>query len=96
MKEEFLNLLRSVKREGIDDLIRFIENTDFFTAPASTRFHGDHAGGLVEHSMKVYEILQEKVKNAPIALNITPDTMKIEQLLHNMCKANLYKNNNGD
>ena len=37
MKEEFLNLLRSVKREGIDDLIRFIENTDFFTAPASTR-----------------------------------------------------------
>lgn len=49
MKEEFLNLLRSVKREGIDDLIRFIENTDFFTAPASTRFHGDHAGGLVEH-----------------------------------------------
>ena len=52
MKEEFLNLLRSVKREGIDDLIRFIENTDFFTAPASTRFHGDYAGGLVEHSMK--------------------------------------------
>ena len=47
MKEEFLNLLRSVKREGIDDLIRFIESTDFFTAPASTRFHGDHAGGLV-------------------------------------------------
>ncbi|MFR1739012.1 MAG: hypothetical protein ACLSWB_00760 [Clostridia bacterium] len=47
MKEEFLNLLRSVKREGIDDLIRFIENTDFFTSPASTRFHGDHASGLV-------------------------------------------------
>ena len=35
MKEEFLNLLRQVKREGIDDLIQFIEKTDFFKAPAS-------------------------------------------------------------
>ena len=91
MKEEFLNLLRSVKREGIDDLIRFIENTDFFTAPASTRFHGDYAGGLVEHSMKVYEILQEKVKNAPIALNIPTETLIIVPLLHDLCKANFYK-----
>ena len=91
MKEEFLNLLRSVKREGIDDLIRFIESTDFFTAPASTRFHGDHAGGLVEHSMKVYEILQEKVKNAPIALNTPTETLIIVPLLHDLCKANFYK-----
>ena len=91
MKEEFLNLLRSVKREGIDDLIRFIESTDFFTAPASTRFHGDHAGGLVEHSMKVYEILQEKVKNAPIALNTPPETLIIVPLLHDLCKINCYK-----
>ena len=91
MKEEFLNLLRSVKREGIDDLIRFIESTDFFTAPASTRFHGDHAGGLVEHSMKVYEILQEKVKTAPIALNTPPETLIIVPLLHDLCKANFYK-----
>ena len=64
MKEEFLKLLRTVKRDGIEDLIKFLESTDFFTAPASTRFHGDFAGGLVEHSMKVYEILVEKVKNA--------------------------------
>ena len=64
MKEEYLKLLRSVKREGMEDLIKFLESTDFFTAPASTRFHGDFAGGLVEHSMKVYEILVEKVKTA--------------------------------
>ena len=57
MKEEFLNLLRSVKREGIDDLIRFIESTDFFTAPASTRFHGNYEGGLLEHSLNVYHLL---------------------------------------
>ena len=42
MKEEFLKLLRQVKREGIEDLINFLEKSDFFTAPASTRFHGNH------------------------------------------------------
>ena len=91
MKEEFLNLLRSVKREGIDDLIRFIESTDFFTAPASTRFHGSYEGGLLEHSMKVYEILDYKVKNCFIDMNIKEDTIKIIALLHDICKANFYK-----
>ena len=42
MKEEFLKLLRTVNREGIEDLIQFLEKSDFFKAPASTRFHGDH------------------------------------------------------
>ena len=91
MKDEFLKILRTVKRDGIEDLIKFMESTDFFTAPASTRFHGNHAGGLVEHSIKVYEILQEKVKNAPINLNTPEDTLKIVPLLHDICKANFYK-----
>jgi len=91
MKEEFLNILKTVKREGIEELIKFLENTDFFTAPASTRFHGDYAGGLVEHSMKVYEILVEKVKNASIKLDVSEDTLKIVALLHDICKANFYK-----
>ena len=47
MKEEFLKILRTVNRDGLEDFIKFLESTDFFTAPASTRFHGDHAGGLV-------------------------------------------------
>ena len=62
MKEEFLNLLKSTNREGMDKLIDFIEKTDFFKAPASTRFHGDYEGGLLEHSLKVYDILENKVK----------------------------------
>ena len=62
MKEKYLELLKTVKREGIEELIDFIEKTDFFRAPASTRFHGDHEGGLVEHSLKVYEILKHKVE----------------------------------
>ena len=62
MKEEFLAKLKTVKREGIEELIHFLEKSDFFIAPASTRFHGDHEGGLVEHSLKVYEILKHKVE----------------------------------
>ena len=42
MKEQFLELLKTVKREGIEELISFLEKSDFFVAPASTRFHGDH------------------------------------------------------
>ena len=61
MKEQFLELLKSVQREGIEELIKFIENSDFFTAPASTKFHGDYEGGLLEHSLKVYDILCENV-----------------------------------
>ena len=91
MKEEFLKILRTVNREGIEDLIKFLESTDFFTAPASTRFHGNYAGGLVEHSMKVYEILVEKVKNSSKKIEVSEDTLKIVALLHDVCKANFYK-----
>ncbi len=91
MKEEFIELLKSTKREGIENLISFLEKTDFFEAPASTRFHGDYKGGLLEHSMKVYEIFKEKVKNASIEINVPEDTIIITALLHDICKTNFYK-----
>lgn len=91
MKEQFIELLKSTNREGIDNLINFLEKTDFFEAPASTRFHGDYKGGLLEHSMKVYEIFKEKVKNASIEINAPEDTIIITALLHDICKANFYK-----
>ena len=81
MKEEFINLLLSTKREGIEDVIAFLEKTDFFIAPASTKFHGSYEGGLLEHSMKVYEILKEKVKHLPIELEISDDTVKINSFV---------------
>ena len=74
MKEEFKKLLLSVNREGMDNLLEFIDATDFYTAPASTRFHGCYEGGLLEHSMKVYEILKEKVKHTSIELEVSEDT----------------------
>ena len=91
MKEQFIELLKSSKREGIDNLINFLEKTDFFEAPASTRFHGDYKGGLVEHSMKVYEILKHKVETNIEPLEINPETLILVPLLHDLCKANFYK-----
>ena len=91
MKEEFIQLLRSTKREGIEDLINFIEKTDFYTAPASTRFHGSYEGGLLEHSMKVYEILKHKAKSNIMNMEWQDDTIIISALLHDICKVNFYK-----
>ena len=91
MKEEFINLLRSTNREGIEDLISFLEKTDFYTAPASTRYHGDFEGGLLEHSMKVYEIFKNKVEHNIMGLNWSDDTLIIMALLHDICKVNFYK-----
>ena len=83
MKEEFIKLLRETNREGIEELIDFLNKSDFFEAPASTRFHGCYKGGLLEHSMKVYEILKTKTEDSP--------SVKIIALLHDICKANFYK-----
>ncbi len=91
MKEEFIELLKSTKRENIDKLIEFIEKTDFFKAPASTRFHGNYEGGLLEHSMKVYEILKHKVKNSVISMDVKDESLIVIALLHDICKVNYYK-----
>ena len=91
MKEEFISLLRSTNREGIEEIIQFLEKSDFYKAPASTRFHGSFEGGLLEHSMKVYEILKHKVKNSVLDLNVSDDTLIIIALLHDICKVNFYK-----
>lgn len=91
MKEEFIRLLKSTKRENIDKLIEFIEKTDFYKAPASTRFHGNYEGGLLEHSMKVYEILKNKIKNSIINIDVPDESIIIIALLHDICKVNYYK-----
>ena len=84
-----INLLSTIDREGIKDVISFLEKSDFFTAPASTKFHGAYEGGLLEHSLKVYEILKKKLSDNN--MNISEDTIKIVALLHDICKANFYK-----
>ena len=92
MKEEFITLLKSVNREGIDKLIAYIEKTDFFKAPASTKFHGNYEGGLLEHSLNVYHILKEKLSHKPYSeiVQVSEDTIILITLLHDLCKTNYY------
>ncbi len=49
-KQQYIELLTATQRKGMDKLLAWLESTDFFTAPASTRFHGAYEGGLLEHS----------------------------------------------
>ena len=86
MKEEFIRLLQSTSREGMDKLLDFLEKSDFYKAPASTRFHGNYEGGLLEHSMKVYEIFKEKIARSNF--NTPEDSVIISALLHDICKTN--------
>jgi len=90
-KQKFLDLLRQVRRPGTEDLIAFLEESDFFTAPASSIYHGNYEGGLVEHSLKVYEILCHKVKHAIISIQPTDETLILIALLHDLCKTNVYQ-----
>ena len=54
-REEFLTLCRNnIHRDGLEDLLSWLQKSDFFTAPASTKYHGAYEGGLCEHSMDVY------------------------------------------
>ena len=91
--EEFESLLLSTKREGIEDLLEFIRKSDFYTAPASTRFHSCHEGGLLEHSLNVYKCLKEKENNimwAEVYKDIPEESLIICALLHDLCKSYFY------
>ena len=85
-KTEIKRLLQTVNREGMDKLIDFLERTDFYTAPASTRFHNNFEGGLAEHCLNVYRALKE-LTNGQWA----EETLIVVGLLHDICKVNNYK-----
>jgi hypothetical protein len=83
------NLLKSTNREGIENLIEYLDNSDYFVAPASSNFHGNIDGGLVKHSYQVYKILAKLSET--FKRNIEPDSIIISSLLHDLCKVNFYK-----
>ena len=90
-KNEFIEILKTnVKRDGINELVAYLEKTDFFSCPASTKFHCDYEGGLCEHSLSVYKRLNRMVA-AEEKVETTDETVAICGLLHDVCKANYYK-----
>lgn len=85
-KEEFREIASNyISRCGMPDLLDMLENTDFYTAPASTRFHGSHEGGLVEHSVNVFHALWKMTKETYDA-----ETIAIVALFHDICKMGYY------
>lgn len=90
LKNKILERLSSIKRDGIDELIKYlVDRTDYFTAPASTKFHSNFDGGLAFHSDNVVELLIQK--NKQYKLGLSNDTIYLTGYLHDLCKCNFYE-----
>lgn len=91
-REEFLELINGIERENFfkEQLIEALDNSDFFYAPATTKYHGAYAGGLCEHSLDTYKELKKLCDNFPNYF-FEEDTIRIVSLLHCIDKINLYK-----
>ncbi|SDB68730.1 hypothetical protein [Butyrivibrio sp. INlla16] len=92
--KRFEELMGSVERDGVKELMDYIKNkTDFYTAPASTQFHLACDGGLLQHSLNVYDCLVAK-KESPVWKRIIEaipeESLIIMALLHDLCKVNFY------
>ena len=90
-KNEFIEIVKTnIKREGAEELLNYLQKTDFFSCPASTKFHCDYEGGLCEHSLSVYKRLKRMVA-AEEKVEASDETVAICGLFHDVCKANYYK-----
>ena len=86
LKVAFNDIVTStIHRDGIDDLMTWVGSTDFYSAPSSTRYHGAEPGGLVAHSIAVYNRLKAKQTDED------DETIAIAALFHDLCKCNFYK-----
>jgi len=97
-KEKFIQIYNeNITREGADRLLTYLcsESCDFFTAPASSRYHSAHEGGLLEHSLNVYECLVDYMERKRVkdmyGLAYSAESIAIAALLHDLCKTNFYK-----
>ncbi len=93
--EFFRNTLSAIDREGMDALMQFIEKSDFYTAPASTRFHGAAEGGLLMHSVNVYNCLLKKKQSEgsiwhDVLADVSEESIAVTALLHDICKTYYY------
>lgn len=91
-KDEFIKLVMSISRDGFktETILDKLENSDWYYAPASTKYHGSYKGGLVDHSLAVYYNLCRILENKGID-KYDEDTVKIVALFHDISKMNLYE-----
>ena len=98
LMDEFINIYKSnITRPGSERLLDYLlsENSDFFVAPASTKYHSAYEGGLCQNSINVYKCLKaycerEVVRNE-YGLSVSDETIAIVGLLHDICKVNIYE-----
>jgi len=91
-EKQFREIYAQIKREGASELLKYIETTDFFRAPASTKFHGNMAGGLVEHCVRVYNRFYKMCESEYGAEYVkkNAESIAVIALLHDICKVNCY------
>ena len=91
-KQDFINFINSIERESFkkDLFLEKMENSDFYYAPASTKFHGNYRGGLVDHCLNVYYRLSNLVRLAGLEDKISNESCIIVALMHDLAKRNFY------
>lgn len=87
-RDAILHLLRKVDRPGMEGLIEYLEDSNFFTSPASRNYHNAFDGGLADHSLNVYKLFNRKCKEWQIP--IPEDSIIVSALLHDFCKIGVY------
>jgi hypothetical protein len=99
---EYKELLLSTKRPNIENLIKWLDESDFKVAPASTQYHNNFKGGLLQHSLNVYYAAKDDFKHWIDFFELSEESIVITSLLHDICKVNCYdvsmrntKNENG-
>lgn len=96
-RERFIEIFKNnIKREGASALLDYLcsSQSDFFTAPASTRYHNNCRGGLLNHSLNVYDCLVDFLSRPSVrekyGIDPTDETVAVVALLHDICKVNFY------
>ncbi len=96
-KDRFIEIFKSkIKREGAEQLLEYLLSpaSDFFVAPASSRFHSSYEGGLLDHSLNVYDCLVSYLASdraKQLGFNYSEESVAIVALLHDLCKVGIYK-----
>lgn len=97
-KEEFIEIYKEyIHRDGAQEFLDYLcsSKSDFFTALASTRFHGNYPGGLVDHCLHVFHCLKDYLSRNRVKdvydMNYSDESIAIVSLLHDVCKINVYK-----
>lgn len=88
-KNRFIEILSSINRKGVNEMIEYLKDSDFFIAPASTKYHCNFLGGLCKHSLNVYDNIV--ALNNLYNLNINADSLVLVSLLHDVSKVNFYE-----